>query len=139
MLSQKTHYFGRQKRFHDGSARLWQKRLIFSETTKQSDYEIQRNAKASGKFALLTGSGFFPASKQANSNRGNVVAGLPQGVAELLVLGRGLGQLALGLQQALFEGTDPLGGVLELAPEADDLLLQRLDLLEQALDLLLVG
>ena len=70
---------------------------------------------------------------------GDVLARLAEGVGELLVLGDGLGQLALGLQQALLEGAHPLGGVLELAPELDDLLLQHLDLLEQGADLLLVG
>ena len=73
------------------------------------------------------------------AQRGDVLARLAEGVGELLVLGDGLGQLALGLQQPLLEGAHPLGGVLELAPELDDLLLQRLDLLEQGADLLLVG
>ena len=68
-----------------------------------------------------------------------MLARLAQGVGELLVLGHGLGQLALGLQQPLFEGADPLGGVLELAAEVDHLLLQGLDLLEHDADLLLVG
>ncbi len=40
-----------------------------------SDPAVGQIQNASGKFALLTGSGFFPASKQANANRGNVVAG----------------------------------------------------------------
>jgi hypothetical protein len=40
-----------------------------------SDPAVGQIANSTGKFALLTGSGFFPASKQANANRGNVVAG----------------------------------------------------------------
>jgi hypothetical protein len=40
-----------------------------------SDPAVGQIANSSGKYALLTGSGFFPASKQAASNRGNVAAG----------------------------------------------------------------
>jgi hypothetical protein len=40
-----------------------------------SDPAVGQIENSSGTFALLTGSGFFPASKQANANRGNVVAG----------------------------------------------------------------
>ena len=40
---------------------------------------------------------------------GDVLLGLLQGVGQLLVLGDGLGQLSLGLEQALFEGLDPPG------------------------------
>ena len=40
-----------------------------------SDPAVGQIANSSGRYALLTGSGFFPASKQAASNRGNVVAG----------------------------------------------------------------
>ncbi len=40
-----------------------------------SDPAVGQIQNSSGKFALLTGSGFFPASKQANTNRNNVVAG----------------------------------------------------------------
>ena len=50
--------------------------------------------------------------------RGDVLARLPQGVAQLLVLGDGLGQLALGLEQPLLQGPDPLGPVGHLAPKA---------------------
>ena len=39
---------------------------------------------------------------------GDVLARLPQRVAELLVLGHRLGELALRLEQALLEGPDPL-------------------------------
>ena len=40
-----------------------------------SDPAVGQIHTSTGRYALLTGSGFFPASKQANSNRGNVVAG----------------------------------------------------------------
>lgn len=40
-----------------------------------SDPAVGQIQNSSGKYALLTGSGFFPASKQANANRGNAVAG----------------------------------------------------------------
>ena len=70
---------------------------------------------------------------------GDVLARLTEGVGELLVLGDGLGELALGLEQALLEGAHPLGRVLQLAPELDDLLLERLDLLLELGHLLLVG
>ena len=40
-----------------------------------SDPAVGQIENATGKFALLTGSGFFPASTQANTNRGNVRAG----------------------------------------------------------------
>jgi hypothetical protein len=40
-----------------------------------SDPAVGQIANSSGRYALLTGSGFFPASKQAAANRGNVVAG----------------------------------------------------------------
>jgi hypothetical protein len=40
-----------------------------------SDPAVGQIANSTGRFALLTGSGFFPASTQANTNRGNIVAG----------------------------------------------------------------
>ncbi len=40
-----------------------------------SDPAVGQIANSSGKYALLTGSGFFPASKQATTNRGGVIAG----------------------------------------------------------------
>ena len=40
-----------------------------------SDPAVGQIENSSGKFALLTGSGFFPASTQKNTNRGNVRAG----------------------------------------------------------------
>ena len=66
------------------------------------------------------------------AQRGDVLARLAQGVAELLVLGDGLGQLALGLQQPLLERAHPLRGVGHLAPEVGDLVLERVDLGLQA-------
>ncbi len=62
---------------------------------------------------------------------GDVLAGLAQGVGQLLVLRHRLGQLALRLEQPLLEGADALGRVLQAAPEGDDLLLQRDGLLAQ--------
>ena len=55
---------------------------------------------------------------------GDVVAGLPQRVGQLLVLRHGLGQLALRLEEALLERAHALGRVLEAAPEGDDLVLE---------------
>ena len=40
-----------------------------------SDPAVGQIQNSSGKYALLTGSGFFPASKQAAANRGNIAAG----------------------------------------------------------------
>ena len=40
-----------------------------------SEPAVGQIQNSSGKYALLTGSGFFPASRQAAANRGNVVAG----------------------------------------------------------------
>jgi len=40
-----------------------------------SDPAVGQIENSSGKFALLTGSGFFPYSKQLNANRGGVIAG----------------------------------------------------------------
>jgi hypothetical protein len=57
-----------------------------------------------------------------------VLAGLPQRVAELLVLGHGLGQLTLRLQQALLEGADPLRGIGHAGAQMSDLVVQRVDL-----------
>ena len=46
---------------------------------------------------------------------------------ELLVLGGGLGELVLGLEEALFEHPDPARGVLEAPPQDGDLLLEHPD------------
>ena len=70
---------------------------------------------------------------------GDVLARLAEGVGELLVLRDGLGQLALGLEQPLLERAHPLGRLLQPAPQLHDLLLERLHLLEEGGDLLLVG
>ncbi len=72
------------------------------------------------------------------AQRSDVLARLAQGGRELLVLGDGLGQLALGLEQALLEGPDPLGSVLEAPAQDDDLFLQRLHLLLELADLAFV-
>jgi hypothetical protein len=56
------------------------------------------------------------------AERGDVLARLTQGGGQALVLGDGLGELALGLEDALLEGADPLGRVLE--PQALHLVLE---------------
>jgi hypothetical protein len=58
------------------------------------------------------------------AQRGDVVARLAEGVGQLLVLRDRLGELALGLEEALLEGAHPLGGVLEAPAERGDLLLE---------------
>ena len=65
------------------------------------------------------------------AERGDLVARLPEGVGELLVLAHRVGQLALGLQQALLQGAHPLGRVLEATAEDEDLVLERGGLLAQ--------
>ena len=64
--------------------------------------------------------------------------GLAQGGRQLLVLGDGLGELALGLEESLLERPDALGRVLEPPPQDDDLLLEPLDHLLELVDLSLV-
>ena len=49
------------------------------------------------------------------AQRRDVLARLAQGVRELLVLADRLGELALGLEESLFQGPDALGCVLEAA------------------------
>ena len=56
---------------------------------------------------------------------GDVLTGLPERVGELLVLGDSLGELALGLEQTLFEHTHSLGCLGQLAPQREDLVLQQ--------------
>ena len=68
------------------------------------------------------------------AERGDVVAGLTQRVAELLVLADRLGELTLGLEQALLERAHPLRCVLEAADHRGDLVLELADLLPQRLD-----
>ena len=58
----------------------------------------------------------------------DVLAGLAERVGQFLVLGDRLGQFALGLQQLLLQGADPLGCVLQAAPERDDLFFEDLGL-----------
>ena len=70
---------------------------------------------------------------------GDVLARLAQRVAELLVLGDRLGQLTLGLEQPLFEGAQPLGGVGQAAAQLDDLLVEDGCLRTQDLDGLVIG
>ena len=67
-----------------------------------------------------------------------MLACLTQRGGELLVLGDGLGELALGLEQALLERADALGRVLQPAAEDDDLFLEALDRLLELGDLRLV-
>ncbi len=67
-----------------------------------------------------------------------MLARLTQRGGELLVLGDGLGELALRLEEALFERSHPLRGVLEAAAQDDDLFLQRLRLLLELADLAFV-
>ena len=59
---------------------------------------------------------------------GDVLPRLAEGGRQLLVLRQRLGELALRLEEPLLQGPDPLRGVLEPPAEADDLLLQRLEL-----------
>ena len=77
-------------------------------------------------------------SFSTSSQRGDVLARLTQRGRELFVLGDGLGQLALGLQQALLERADALRRVLQPAAEDDDLFLESLDRLLELVDLSLV-
>ena len=72
------------------------------------------------------------------AQRRDVLAGLTQRGREALVLGDGLGELALRLEQPLLEGPHPLGRVLEAAPEDDDLFLERLQLILEIADLAFV-
>ena len=78
------------------------------------------------------------------AQRGDVLLGLLEGVGQLLVLGDGLGQLALGLQHALFQGLDPARSLGQAATEDGDFLLGLPGPLAQVLQLpgqlpLLVG
>ena len=62
-------------------------------------------------------------------------ARLAEGVGELFVLGDGLAQLPLGLEQPLFESADPLGRVLQTLAQLDDLFFERGELLAKGLRL----
>jgi len=72
------------------------------------------------------------------AQRGDVLARFTEGGGQLFVLGDGLGELALRLEQSLFEGPNALGCVLQPAAEDDDLFLEALDRLLQLGDLPLV-
>ncbi len=72
------------------------------------------------------------------AQRRDVLPGFTQRGGEAFVLRDGLGELALGLEQALLEGPHPLGRVLEAASEDDDLLLEGLQLILEIADLALV-
>ncbi len=65
------------------------------------------------------------------AQRGDVLAGLAQGVGQLLVLRDGLGQLALALEQALLEGAHPFGGVGQPSSQRGHLLLEQPGLVTQ--------
>ena len=67
-----------------------------------------------------------------------MLARFAQGGREPLVLGDGLGELALGLEDPLLEGAHPLGCVLEPAAEHHHLFLERLQLALEVADLALV-
>ncbi len=69
------------------------------------------------------------------AQRRDVLARLPQGGGQLLVLGDGLGKLALGLEQTLLERPHPLRRVLKSSSQDDDFLLQTLDALLKLVDL----
>ena len=58
------------------------------------------------------------------AQRRDVLAGLAQRVGELLILRDGLAELALRLEQALLEGADTLGRVLQPAAQRGDLVLE---------------
>jgi hypothetical protein len=58
------------------------------------------------------------------AQRRDVLAGFAQGVGEPLVLGDGLGQLPLGLEQALLEGAYTLRRVLQPPPQREELVFQ---------------
>ena len=57
------------------------------------------------------------------AERGQLLLGLLEGEGQLLVLRHGVGQLALGVEQALFEGLDATGALLEAAAQRVDLVL----------------
>ena len=69
------------------------------------------------------------------AQRGDVLARLAERGRELLVLGDGLGELALRLEEALLERADALRGVLQPATQDDDLFLEALDRLLELVDL----
>src|SRR4029450_11886445 len=62
------------------------------------------------------------------AQRGDVLASLPERVAQLLVLRDRLGQLALGLEQTFLQRAHPLRGIGKPGAQMGDLLAQRVDL-----------
>ena len=72
------------------------------------------------------------------AERGDVLARFTEGGGEALVLGDGLLELALGLEDLLLERADALGGVLEPAAQHHDLFLEALQLTLEVVDLPLV-
>jgi len=66
----------------------------------------------------------------------DVLLGLLEGVGQLLVLRDGLGQLALRLEEALFQGLDPARSLREAAAQDADFLLGHARPLAQVVDLL---
>jgi hypothetical protein len=70
--------------------------------------------------------------------RGNVLARFTEGRGEAFVLGDGLGQLTLRLQDLLLQRAHPLRCVLEPPTEDDDLFLEALQLALELADLALV-
>ena len=73
------------------------------------------------------------------AQRGDVLARLAEGVAQLLVLGDRLGELALGLQQSLLEGTHPLRRIGQARPQLVDLLFEHGDLPFECTDRFVFG
>ena len=69
------------------------------------------------------------------AQRGQLLLGLLQGEGQLLVLRRGVGQLALALEEALLESLDPAGALLQAAAERVDLVLGVGQLRSQGLGL----
>ena len=67
-----------------------------------------------------------------------MLARFTQGGGEAFVLGDGLLELALGLEDLLLEGAHALGCVLEAAAEDDDLFLEPLELALEVADLAFV-
>ena len=57
----------------------------------------------------------------SSRKRGDVLLGLLEGEGQLLVLRHGMGELALGLEQALLERAHPAGRLLQAPAELADL------------------
>ena len=70
------------------------------------------------------------------AQRGDVLLGLLQGVGQLLVLRHSLGQLALGLEQALLEGLDASGPLRKTPAQDRDLLVGLAAPIAQPVELL---